>query len=154
MTALGVSLLVVGALVVLFEAHVPAYGMLGVPGTVALAVGTVLAVSGLGGGVVVGVLAALVLVAGALAVLAVSVRKGLSVRGRHVREDLIGHVGVVREWDEPAGRVQVDGALWHARRSLTDEEHAELHQGDSVVVERRTGLTLAVRPAEDWELIR
>ena len=29
-----------------------------------------------------------------------------------------------------------------------------LHAGDQVVVERLDGLTLAVRPAETWELVR
>ncbi len=30
---------------------------------------------------------------------------------------------------------------------------AALHEGDSVVVERVSGLTLSVRRAEEWELI-
>jgi len=61
MTALGVSLLLVGAVLILVEAHVPTLGVLGGPGVVALGVGTVLAVLGLGGGVVLGVVAALLL---------------------------------------------------------------------------------------------
>jgi membrane protein implicated in regulation of membrane protease activity len=48
--------------------------------------------------------------------------------------------------------VFVDGALWRARRSWSDEPDEELHKGDHVVVERLSGLTLAVRKAEDWEL--
>jgi membrane-bound ClpP family serine protease len=51
MTAIGIALLVVGAIVVLVEAHVSSLGILGGPGVVALAVGAVLAVAGLGGGV-------------------------------------------------------------------------------------------------------
>ena len=50
----------------------------------------------------------------------------------------------------------VDGALWRARRSWPEDEDAdeqrELHAGDPIVVERLTGLTLAIRRAEDWEL--
>ena len=46
MTALGVSLLIVGAIMVLIEAHVPTLGALGGPGVVVLAVGAVLAVMG------------------------------------------------------------------------------------------------------------
>ena len=61
MTALGVSLLMVGAIMVLVEAHVPTLGALGGPGVIALAVGAVLAVMGLGGGLALGVLAALLL---------------------------------------------------------------------------------------------
>ena len=44
----------------------------------------------------------------------------------------------------------VDGALWRARPSWPDGEQ-ELAAGDAVVVERVSGLTLAVRRAEEWE---
>jgi membrane protein implicated in regulation of membrane protease activity len=67
-------------------------------------------------------------------------------------EGLVGRVGVVQSWVDPAGRVRVDGALWQARRSLSDDETQELHAGDPVVVERLSGLTLAVRRAYEWEL--
>ena len=89
--------------------------------------------------------------------LAVTVKHGGRVRGRRIRtgaEGLIGHVGVVRSWDEPAGRVYVDGALWRARHSWPEEPEEDLSEGDHVVVECLSGLTLAVRKAEDWELIR
>jgi membrane-bound ClpP family serine protease len=156
MTALGVSLLIVGAIVIVAEAHVPSLGLLGGPGVVAVGVGTVLAVSGLGGGLVLALITALLLVMSGLGVLAISVNKGMAVRRRRVRagpEGLVGHLGVVRSWAESTGSVLVDGALWRARRSLTDDEdEGELHAGDPVVVERLSGLTVAVRRAEDWEL--
>jgi membrane-bound serine protease (ClpP class) len=157
MTALGVALLVIGAAVVVTEAHVPTLGMLGGPGVIAMAVGTVLAVGGLGGGIVLALVAAVLVAAAGAGVVAVSVQKGRAVRRRRVRtgaEGLVGRVGVVRSWGEPnSGRVLVDGALWRARRSWGDEEpDRELHVGDSVVVEQLSGLTLGVRPAEDWEL--
>jgi membrane-bound serine protease (ClpP class) len=157
MTALGVSLLVIGAIVIVVEAHVPSLGILGGPGVIALGVGAVLAVSGLGGGVALSAVAALLLVAAGLSVLVVSLRKGIAVRRRRIRsgpEGLIGHMGTVRSWEEASGKVLVDGALWHARRSWVDGEHPALAAGDPVVVERIDGLTLAVRPAEDWELVR
>src|SRR5205814_4970562 len=80
MTALGVSLLIVGAILILVEAHVPTLGVLGGPGVIALGVGAVLAVLGLGGGVLLGVVAALMLAGAAGGVLAVSVGKGIAVR--------------------------------------------------------------------------
>jgi membrane-bound ClpP family serine protease len=159
MTALGVSLLVVGVLLILIESHVSSLGVLGVPGVVALAAGAVLSVSGLGGSIVFGVLLAIVLVATAGGIVALSLRHGLAAQRRRISagsEALIGHVGVVRSWAEPTGKVLVDGALWSARRSPAWDEESEaaheLHAGDQVVVERLSGLTLAVRPAEDWEL--
>ncbi|HEY2769425.1 MAG TPA: NfeD family protein [Solirubrobacteraceae bacterium] len=156
MTALGVSLLLIGAIVVMVEAHVPTLGALGGPGVIALGAGAILTVAGLGGGWLLGVVAALLLVAISGTVLFVSLSKGLGVRRRRVRsgaEGMIGHLGVVQSWDEPAGKVFVDGALWSARRSIGDEPEPDLHAGDRVVVERLTGLTLCVRPAEEWELI-
>jgi membrane-bound ClpP family serine protease len=155
MTALGVSLLVLGAIVVVAEAHVPTLGLLGGPGVVAMGAGAVLAVSGLGGGVLLGVLAALVVVAIGAAAVVLSVRGGLGVRRRAVSagpEALVGHLGVVQSWHEPNGKVLVDGALWRACHSWGDEAHGELHAGDRVVVEQLNGLTLRVRAAEEWEL--
>jgi membrane-bound serine protease (ClpP class) len=157
MTALGVALLVIGAAVVVAETHVPTLGILGGPGVIALAVGTVLAVGGLGGGIVLALIAAVLVAAIGACGVFVSVQKGRAVRRRRVRtgaEGLVGRVGVVRSWAESnSGSVLVDGALWRARRSWGDEEpERELHEGDSVVVEQLSGLTLGVRPAEDWEL--
>src|SRR5579872_4695083 len=156
MTPLGVALLVVGAVAVLVESHVPSLGAIGGPGVVALGVGAILAVAGLGGGIVAAVVAAVALVAISGATVAISVRKGAAVRGRRVRagpERLLGHVGLVRNWSESGGTVQVDGSVWRARRALghPDDEH-ELHAGDPIVVERLSGLTLSVRRAEEWEL--
>lgn len=150
-TALGVALLLIGATVVLVEAHVPSLGMLGVPGVVAIAVGSVLAVAGLGGGVVLGLVAAVVLAGAGLGVVGLSVSKGIAVRRRSVRGGVIGHLGVVRRWNDPDGTVLVDGALWSARPSHPECE--AIHEGDRVVVERVRGLTLGVRKAEEWELV-
>lgn len=155
MTALGVSLLIVGAIVIVAEAHVPSLGMLGGPGVLAVGVGALLAVSGLGGGVALAVITGLLLAAAGIGAVALSVTKGLAVRRRRVRagpEGLIGHTGVVRSWAEPTGSVLVDGALWRARRSIVDDQGTELHVGDPVVVEHLTGLTVGVRRAEEWEL--
>lgn len=167
MTALGVSLLFVGAVMILLEAHVPTLGVLGGPGVVALGAGAVLAVLGLGGGIVLGVVAALLLAGTAGGVLAVTVGKGVAVRRRRVRagpESLLGRVAVVRNWNGSSGCVQVDGTLWTARRSVlcdldSDSDSGsgapvELHAGDRVVVDHLDGLTVGVRPAEEWEVIR
>jgi membrane-bound serine protease (ClpP class) len=155
MTALGIALLLVGATLVALETHVASLGMLAGPGALALGVGAVLAISGVGGGIVVALTLAVLLAAGGLAFAAVAIREGKKARRRRVRtgaEGLVGRVGVVQSWVDPTGRVRVDGALWQARRSWAEDSACDLHAGDPVVVERLSGLTLAVRPAEEWEL--
>ncbi len=157
---LGIVLLVLGAVLIAIEAHVPTLGFLGGPGVIALGAGALLAATGAGAGVALAVLAAMLLVTAGGGAVLVSVRKGLDVRRRRIRvgpERLVGHLGTVRRWAGPTGSVLVDGALWRARRSPGDEDPeavAGLEAGDPIVVERLDGLTLAVRPAEDWELVR
>jgi membrane-bound serine protease (ClpP class) len=155
MTALGIALLLIGAVVVAIEAHVPRLGMLGGPGVVALTAGTVLAVAGLGGGFAVAVVAAALVAISGVVIVGLSVVKGAAVTKGRIRsgpERLIGRVGTVRSWEGPAGRVAIDGGLWRARQSWGEDEPTEIHPGDEVVVEHLNGLTLAVRPAEEWEL--
>src|SRR5436190_20790569 len=152
MVVVGVALLLVGAALLVAEAHAPA-GVLGAAGGISLAAGVALAIAG-GGGSLAVVLAAMV-AAGAVAGLwvAVAARKALAARALRPssgREALSGHMGVVRTWAGGGGQVFVDGALWRARHSWA-EEGDDLDEGDPVVVERVSGLTLAVRKAEHWE---
>jgi membrane-bound ClpP family serine protease len=152
-TELGIVLLVLGAVVAATEAHYPAHGVAGGVGLMAMAVGAVLAVSGLGAGVLLGLLVGAGLLAAGGGLLALSVSRGAAARRLRVMtgaEGIVGHVGVVRSWADKSGSVALDGSLWRARRSAIEE--MELHAGDQVVVERLTGLTLCVRRAEEWEL--
>jgi len=152
MIEIGVALVLVGAGLLVAEAHVPG-GVLGVTGGLALAAGTALAIAGAGGAlglVLAGILAGLAasgLWLGLITRKAIATRQLRSSSGR---EALSGRMGVVRSWAGPSGQVFVDGALWRAQRSLPDEG-ADLGAGDSVVVERVNGLTLGVRRAEEWE---
>jgi membrane-bound ClpP family serine protease len=152
MVEVGVALVLVGAALLVAEAHLPA-GILGVAGGLSLALGAALAIAGAGA-------ALAVVLAGVLTALAVTglwlglaTRKVLATRRLRAasgREALSGRLGVVRNWAGATGQVFVDGALWRARLSWPDED-GELCAGDSVVVERVSGLTLAVRRAEEWE---
>ena len=153
MIAVGVFLLILGAALLVAEAHVPA-GYLGAAGGISLALGAALAIAAAGGGVVL----IIPVVVGAAAIsalwLLVATRKALVAqagRARSGSEALSGHLGTVRNWAGDAGQVLVDGALWRAKRSWADEDGA-LTAGDQIVVERVSGLTLAVRRAEDWEV--
>jgi membrane-bound ClpP family serine protease len=147
MTAIGLLLVLVGAALVVAEAHVPSHGVLGSAAVAALALGVVLAVTGAGAAAAVGIAAGLgVALAGGL-FMWVMVRKALATRRLSARNNLIGRVGTVK----PSGQVFVDGGLWRARVWDLEEEPA-LQPGDAVVVEYVNGLTLTVRHAEEWEL--
>ena len=127
MVELGVALVLVGAALLVVEAHVPA-GVLGAAGGVTLAVGAALALSGAGAGaaaIIAAVLATCIITALWLGVVT---RKALAAGGRRAssgREALGGRMGVVRNWDATGGQVYVDGALWRARRSPVDDDEEE-----------------------------
>jgi membrane-bound ClpP family serine protease len=152
MVEIGVALAVVGVALLVAEAHVPG-GVLAVAGGATLAAGAALALAGTGGGaaVIVGVVLGTLAATGLW--LAIVVRKGLAtrrLRSPSGREALSGRCGVVRRWQNGDGQVFVDGALWRARPSWPDSDD-HLTPGDKVVVEGVSGLTLAVRRAEEWE---
>jgi membrane-bound ClpP family serine protease len=150
MTALIVALVVIGASLVIVEAHVASYGLLGLCGVAAFATAAVLAAEQAGGSLAVAL--ALVLPAAIVmsALLAVAAGKSLALRRRRPKtgaEGLVGRLGVVRNGD-----VIVSGERWRARRSWAEDDLA-LHEGDQVVVEQVQGLTLSVRRAEEWEVL-
>jgi membrane-bound ClpP family serine protease len=155
MTALGFALLLIGALLVIAEAHLPG-GFLGVLGGVALVVGGVVVIGALGGGAALAVPVGVGIGVAAGGWALVATRTAAGARRRRIQsgaEALAGRVGVVRRWSEPAGQVYVDGALWRARHERAEDDDEALREGDPVVVERVSGLTLSVRRAEEWELI-
>ena len=147
MFALGLSLVLAGAALAAAEAHVPSHGLLGSGAVLALATGVALLLSAAGSATLVAVTAGVgVGLAGAL-LLALIVRKALATRRLRASNTLIGRVGVARSEDA----VFVDGALWRAR-SWGLEGDPPLARGLPIVVENVNGLTLTVRPAEEWEV--
>ena len=154
MTALIVVLLVVGASLLVAEAHLASYGVLGVAGLAAIVGGIVLWAGESGNVAALAVVVPIVLVLVALA--AIAGRKTLHVHGRRALgggDGLVGRVGVVRRDLAPLGHVFVDGELWRARQSVLEEEEPPLVEGEHVVVEQVRGLTMSVRRAEEWELV-
>ena len=152
MVEIGVALVLVGAALLVAEAHLPA-GILGVIGGLALVGGTALAVAGSGAAVAIVVAGVVAALAATGLWLGIATRKALAtrrLRSASGREALSGRLGVVRSWAGAGGQVFVDGALWRARLSAIDNG-GELGAGDQVVVERVIGLTLCVRRAEEWE---
>jgi membrane-bound serine protease (ClpP class) len=154
-TVIGILLLVLGLALMVAEAHVPS-GVLAVGGALVLLCGAAaLVAGGLSAAVAIPVGVVAGASAGGWAVLVA--RKATQAQRTRVRsgsEGLAGRVGVLRAWSEPEGQVFVDGALWRARHGWEPaEDGGPLHEGDRVVVERVSGLTLSVRRAEEWELI-
>jgi membrane-bound serine protease (ClpP class) len=152
MVVLGLVLLILGLVIVAVESHVPMHGFLAIPGTAAIAVGTVIAVSDSGGGLGLGLAAALLLVSATLSLAALSVRRGVEVRHRRIRsgrEAMTGRIGVVTAWTGCAGKVALDGGLWSARPEHRDDA---FDVGERVVVDYICGLTLTVHRAEEWEM--
>jgi membrane-bound serine protease (ClpP class) len=155
MTALGFALLLAGAALMIAEAHAPGGG-LGVAGGVVLVIGGVVVISALGGGAAVAIPVAIGIGTGVAAWTLIVTRNAAKVRRVQIqsgREALCGRIGTVRQWQEPAGQVFVDGALWRAQHDWHGRDNDTLAEGDPVVVERVNGLTLVVRRAEDWELV-
>ena len=153
MLDLGIVLLGVGAALLIAEAHVVSYGVLGLTGLTAMVVGAALAVDAGGGGLALILAISSALVVAAAAVAFAVVRRIAVLARRRPRtgaEGLIGRVGVVRSPPAPLGQVFVGGELWRARPSPGEDE--VLRRGGPIVVERVSGLTLAVRREEEGEL--
>jgi membrane-bound serine protease (ClpP class) len=156
MSTFGVALMVVGATLLVAEAHVASHGVLGGTAAAALTAGIVLVLSGAGlpGAAVAATGLAVGIATVALAWLLLL--KTLAVRRLVVRSGpraLLGRVGTVRAVPAPLGQVQLDGALWRARLWELEED-VPVAVGTPVVVEHVDGLTLTVRPAEEWEVYR
>ena len=147
MLALGLLLVLVGAALAAAEAHVPSHGVLGSGAVVSLGVGVALLMSATGSAALAAILVGLAVAAAGGVAVWLMVRKGLATRRLRATNTLIGRVGVARGSD----CVFVDGGLWRAR-SWGLEGDPPLERGLPVVVEGVTGLTLTVRPAEEWEV--
>lgn len=153
MTLFGVILLLVGIGLLIAEAHLPAAGLLGGAGVVALAGGCWLLIAAAGAGLAVGLPAAFVVLVSGAGALAIAGRK-VRLAGRRAIPSgvarLPGTTATVRSWDRDSGQVAADGALWRARLAWPQDTAPE--PGRPVVIEAVDNLTLLVRPAEPWEL--
>jgi membrane-bound ClpP family serine protease len=155
MLPLGIVLMVAGAALLVVEAHVVSYGVLGLLGTAMLALGSGLALQAAGAPGLVALAVAALVATAALAAAVLLLRTAARASRRRIqtgREALVGRVGEVRSAPAPKGQVLVDGALWQARPAWGAEDDEPLKPGEAVVVEEISGLTLGVRRAEDWEV--
>jgi membrane-bound serine protease (ClpP class) len=139
----GLGLLVLGLALMVGEAFVPSFGALGIGGTAAFVIGSVMlletdvpgyGISWLLIGSIALVSAGIFLV---VMMLLVKSRRRAVVSGP---EEMIGSKGRVVEWDGHDGRVRVHGEVWRARAART------LRPGRQVRVADIDGLTLVVEP--------
>jgi membrane-bound serine protease (ClpP class) len=137
----GAALVLFGVALMVAEAHIGAFGALGVGGIAAFIVGALLMFPApapgyaLSDGVVIG--AAI----GSAAVFLVLLAVGLRARKRPVvtgGEALLGSEGETLSWQNREGRVRVSGEIWQARAD------APLAAGSRIKVIGRDGLVLRV----------
>jgi membrane-bound ClpP family serine protease len=155
MVVLTLVLLLLGLGLLVLEAHLPTFGLVGTAGIASIAAGIALAVVESGGGVALALAIVVPLAAAAAAVGWFAMRKALTAsrgRARCGAEELVGRVGVVRRPLDPLGHVAIGGELWRARRSWLADDEPPPEEGEPVVVDQVQGLTLSVRRAEAWEV--
>jgi membrane-bound serine protease (ClpP class) len=153
MATLGIILVVLGAALMVAEAHLPSHGVLGTGAAAALTAGVVVALSGTGIATGAVVASGVIVALATLALAWLLLRTSLTAHRLALRSgSLAGRVATVRTVPAPVGLVQLDGALWRARMWELEGEGAPVAEGSAVVVESIDGLTLTVRPAEEWEV--
>jgi membrane-bound serine protease (ClpP class) len=153
---LGVLLVLAGAALMVAEAHVPTHGALGAGAAAALTAGVVLALSGSGATAGAVVAAGVTVALAGVGLAWLLLRTSLATRRLRVRSGtraLTGRVATVRTVPAPVGQVQLDGTLWRARMWELENGGEPVAEGSAVVVESIDGLTLTVRPAEEWEVL-
>jgi membrane-bound serine protease (ClpP class) len=139
----GAGLLLLGIGLLAAEAFVPTFGVLGIGGAAAFALGSVFLFNTDAPGFTLSwpvVLTATVVVAALLAVLLAAVVRAHRRRVVSGEPAMIGTTGVVLAWAGEQGQIHVHGERWQARAATP------LAAGEPVRVTGRDGLTLTVEP--------
>jgi membrane-bound serine protease (ClpP class) len=139
----GLGLIVLGVILIVSEAFVPAYGVLGTGGVVSFVIGSVILMDtgvpgyGIALPVVVGIAIAAAAILAGIVWMAMRSHKRPVVSGR---EEMIGAIGEVVADFEGRGAVHVHGERWQARSEVP------LQRGQAVAVTAMHGLILDVKP--------
>lgn len=142
----GLALLFLGVVMLIAEAFLPTFGVLGAGGLIAFVLGSLFLFDGEGSGVEVarsliwGTAAALLLAAMTVGTLVLRAQRQPAKTGR---EGMIGTLGVARERLDPDGSVIVRGEYWAASSDVSVES------GEAIEVVAVDGLRLHVRPAPE-----
>ena len=140
----GIALILLGLALIAAEAFTPAFGVLGIAGTVALAFGATILIDTdipefrIGWPVAAGIAVASLAIVLVIARFALRSRRARVVSGR---EEMIGAIGEVLDWKGGRGHVFVHGERWRAKGV------DKLKRGDAVEVRGIDGLTLTIAPA-------
>ena len=140
----GLILIVLAFILIVAEAHVPSFGILGILGIVSLlAGGNIIVEQGglfgipIGWDVFIGLAVALAL---PLFIASYVVAKNLKKKPVSGIEGMIGHDAKIVEWDGKSGRVHIQGELWAAHSEF---EHS-FSVGDSVTVSAVRDMSLRI----------
>src|SRR5690348_11009130 len=139
----GLGLIVLGVILIVSEAFVPAYGVLGTGGVVSFVIGSVILMDtgvpgyGIALPVVVGIAVAAAAILVGIVWMAMRSHKRPVVSGR---EQMVGAIGEVVADFEGRGTVHVHGERWQARSDVP------LKRGQAVAVTGMHGLVLDVKP--------
>jgi len=142
----GLALIAVGAMLLIAEAFLPTFGVLGVGGLVAFVLGSLFLFDAQGTGLevarslIAGVAAAFAIVALIVGTLVVRSQRRRVTGGR---EGMLGAIGVTRERLAPQGMVLVRGEYW------TATSDTPIERDTAVEVVGVDGLRLRVRPATE-----
>jgi membrane-bound serine protease (ClpP class) len=140
----GAFLVLLGIGLMVAEAHIGSFGVIGIGGIIAFVIGAIMMFpSGAPGfALSLSVVAAATLITAALFLLVLTML--LRSRRRPVvtgKEGLLGAEGETVAWDGDEGRVRVQGEIWRARAQQP------LQTGERIRVIEREGLVLVVEPA-------
>lgn len=138
----GLGLIIFGLILIVAEALVPSFGILGIGGIISFVIGSIILVDTELGMFKVSLPLIAAVVMTTAAVLIATLRIFMRVRHQPAVsgiETFIGHTGESVSSFDNTGMVKVDGELWQA---VTD---TPLQEGDKVRVEKVNGLELVVR---------
>jgi membrane-bound serine protease (ClpP class) len=140
----GAGLVLLGVGLLIAEAHIGAFGVIGLAGMIAFIVGSVMLFprGAPGFGLSIAVVAAATAATASFFLLGIAML--LRSRRRPVvtgKEGLLGAEGEVVAWTGAEGRIRVAGEIWRARAAT------EFAPGARIRVVGRDGLTLVIKPA-------
>ena len=140
----GLALILVGLALIVGEALMPSFGILGIGGIVAFVIGSVILMDADNLSISLPMIGGIALLAAVLMLWVMT--RFMSIRRRPAKggqEELVGSEARVLEDFEGKGHVRLMGERWHARSSRP------LLKGQTVRVTRIDGLTVEVEPLEE-----